>query len=148
MPRRFNTDSLLFLALILVLGHAACHSRGLRSGSRAAKDTLELFPYWIAMMDSPGVNYARAVEAFDKYWEHREKPTGEDGEARDIYGKEKTDKEREKESGRSVAYVYEYKRFLNWKERNKNLVKPDGTVMSAEELLEQWKNARNDTIQR
>lgn len=111
-------------------------------------DSLARFPYWIAMMDSPGVNYNAAVTAFEKYWEHRVRPTEDDGEGQDIYGKEKSKEAKEKEANRSVQYVYEYKQFLNWQQRNKNLVKPDGTILTPEEILEQWKKSQNDTIQR
>ncbi|MCX6188175.1 MAG: hypothetical protein NTW54_00960 [Bacteroidetes bacterium] len=100
------------------------------------------------MMDSTGVNYNLAVAAFDKYWEHREKPTEDDGEGKDIYGKEKTSTEKKKEANRSIRYVYEYKQFLNWQQHNKNLVKPDGTIMTSEEVLEQWKKNQNDTLTR
>lgn len=95
-------------------------------------------------MDSPGVNYEFAVNAFNKYWENRERPTEADGEGRDIYGKE----EKEKATHPSIQYVYEYKQFLNWQQRNKNLVKPDGTVMTPEEQLEQWRKTQTDTISR
>jgi len=108
-------------------------------------DSFQNYPYWIAMMDSPGVNYFKAVEAFDKYWEHREKPTEDDGEGKDIFSNESKE---EKENMKSIEYVYEYKRFLNWQQRNKNLVKSDGTIMTPEEVLEQWKKMNNDTPNR
>jgi hypothetical protein len=116
--------------------------------SKEKNDSLANFPYWIAMMDSPGVNYYKAIEAFDKFWEHRQKPTEDDGEGKDIYGKEKSKTEKEGESTRSIQYVYEYKRFLNWMQTNKNLVKPDGTIMTPEEIIEQWKKTQNDTLRR
>jgi len=108
-------------------------------------DSFQNYPYWIAMMDSPSVNYFKAVEAFDKYWEHREKPTEDDGEGKDIFSNESKE---EKENMKSIEYVYEYKRFLNWQQRNKNLVKSDGTIMTPEEVLEQWKKMNNDTPNR
>ena len=112
------------------------------------KDSLENYPYWIAMMDDPNVNYYKAVEAFEKYWEHREKPAADDGEAKDIYGKEKSKEEKEKEANRTIEYVYEYKQFLNWQQIHKNLINPDGRIMSPEEVIEQWKKLNTDTLQR
>ena len=99
---------------------------------------------WINLVDSPGVNYYKLVECFDKYWEHREKPTEDDGEGKDLFGRSET--KSDKEVSRPIQYVYEYKRFLNWQQRNKNLIKPDGTIMTPEELLDQWKKSVNDTI--
>ena len=55
------------------------------------QDSLANFPYWIAMMNDPNTNYYEAVEAFEKYWEHREKPTEDSGEAKDIFEKEKSE---------------------------------------------------------
>lgn len=89
------------------------------------------------MMNDPHANYYNTVAAFNLYWENRERPTEESGEGKDIYGKEKTEAEKEKDAQKSLQYVYEYKQFLNWQERYKNLVKPDGTIMSAEEITEQ-----------
>jgi hypothetical protein len=48
------------------------------------------------------------------------------------------------EAGRTIQYVYEYKQFLNWMERNKNLVKADGTLMTPEEILEQSEKERKN----
>ncbi len=101
-----------------------------------------IYPYWIAMMDSPGVNYNAAVRAFNLYWENRDKPTEENGEGQDIFTPNATEKKH------PVEYVYEYKRFLDWQQRNKNLVKPDGTLMTGEEIIEQWKKSQSDTLQR
>ena len=112
------------------------------------KDSLQNYPYWIGMMNDPNVNYYKAVEAFEKYWEHRPKPTEVDGEGKDIFGKDKSKEEKEEETNRSIAYVYEYKQFLNWMQINKNLVKPDGTIMTSEEVIEQWKKQNNDTLKR
>ena len=94
------------------------------------------------MMDSPNVNYYAAVRAFDLYWENREKPTEPDGEGQDIFTPNKGNETH------PMEYIYEYKRFLDWKQRNKNLVKPDGTIMSGDEIIEQWKKSQSDTQQR
>ncbi len=141
---------ILFSAIMLFL----LVSNGCKTKSHTAiskeikKDSLENYPYWIAMMDDPNVNYYKAVEAFEKYWEHREKPAEDDGEGKDIFGKEKSKEEKEKEANRSIEYVYEYKQFLNWQQIHKNLVKPDGTILSPEEVIENWKKLNSDTLKR
>ena len=141
-PIFFFIRLIFFITLVY-----ACGSSNKSSKKEISKnDSLANYPYWISMMDSPNVNYYKAVAAFNKYWEHREKPTEEDGEAKDIYGKVKSKEEKEKEANRSTEYVYEYKRFLNWQQRNKNLVKPDGTIMTPEEIIEQWKKNQTDTL--
>lgn len=107
-------------------------------------DSLTLYPYWIDMMNDSNVNYYDAVAAFDKYWENRVKPTEEDGEAEDIFDKQKSEEEIAEEESRTVEYVYEYKQFLHWKQINKNLVKPDGTLFTNEEILEHWEKQKKE----
>jgi hypothetical protein len=135
--------TLITLKLLIVCSLAfsvlSCKSRTTDSNIVLEEvDTLTLFPYWIDMMNDSNVNYYDAVTAFDTYWENRVKPTEKDGEAVDIFDKQKTPEQKAQEELRSVEYVYEYKKFLNWKQSNKNLVKPDGTILTQEEILEQW----------
>lgn len=107
-------------------------------------DSLALYPYWIEMMNDSNVNYHNAVLAFDKYWENRNTPTEDNGEAKDIFGKQKSPEEKAEEDSRSLQYVVEYKQFLHWKQTNQNLVKPDGTIMTPEEILKQWEQQKNN----
>jgi hypothetical protein len=122
--------------LIVLLGLANCKSKIQNTKIVETKsipnDSLAVYPYWIAMMDDPKINYYQAIDAFEKYWSNRERPTEKDGEGIDIFEKDKKESEKKK----PIEYVYEYKRFLNWKEKYKDLVKPDGTIMSQEEIIE------------
>ncbi len=143
-----QTISISFLILIaLSFIVNGCRSKKVEPSKVSyTTDSAANYPVWIAMMENPNVNYYEAVAAFEKYWEFREKPTEDDGEARDIFGKEKSEEEKNKAANRSVEYVYEYKQFLNWQQRNKNLVKPDGTIMKPEEVIEQWKKLTTDSL--
>jgi hypothetical protein len=132
---------LLFIFVFLVQAGCKTNSSTLSIPVKKA-DIISDSLLWITMIDSPGVNYYKVVESFEKFWEHRQKPTEADGEGKDIFGKEKV--KDEKDNNRPVQYVYEYKRFLNWQQRNKNLVKPDSTIMTPEEVLEQWKKSDNN----
>ena len=109
---------------------------------KSVNDTAD-FPYWISMIDSPNVNYYQAVRAFELYWKNREIPVENDGEGKDIFNKDAKEKDQ-----KSVQYAYEYKRFLNWQQRNKNLVTPDGTILSPEKIIEQWQKQQQDTLQK
>ncbi len=141
----FAIKYLIAIGVFFFLG--SCQSKKAAiSSAKNSKDSSSIQPLWIEMMNDPNVKYYDAVDAFEKYWEHREKPTEDDGEARDIFGKEKSQAEKNEEANRSIEYVYEYKQFLNWQQRNKNLVKPDGTIMKPEEIIEQWKKSNADTL--
>ena len=142
-----NSHNIPILLVVCSLAFAvlSCKSPNTVSSVVIEKvDTLTLFPYWIDMMNDSNVNYYDAVTAFDTYWENRVKPTEDDGEAVDIFDKQKTPKQEAEDKLRSVEYVYEYKQFLHWKQSNKNLVKPDGSILTNEEILEQWKKQTED----
>jgi len=139
---------ILFLVIQVMAIQFSCKSR--KDAFRPVKietDSLAEYPYWIGMMDSPNVNYYKAVEAFDRYWANRDKPAENDGEGRNIYGEDSSFNGKITDH-HPIQYVYEYKRFLNWEQKNKNLVKPDGTLMTPEEIIEQWRQSNPDTIHR
>lgn len=139
---RLSKSILLLLTVFFALSMATTSCKTKKTKEKASafqQDSFEHYPYWIDMMNDSNVNYYKAVAAFEKYWEHRDKPTEDNGEAKDIFEKDKSKEEKEKETNRSVDYVYKYKQFLHWKETNKNYVKPDGSIMTSEEVLEYWK---------
>ena len=137
LPKRIS-----FVASFLLLISCNGTKPNLVQTETKQTDSTTQIPSWIEMMKDPKVNYYQAVEAFNTYWATREKPTEENGEGRDIFGKEKP--ETTSTNGKSLQYVYEYKQFLNWMERNKNLVKPNGTLMSPEEIIEQSEKERKN----
>lgn len=128
---------LLFFALCLL---AACQAKPKPqaiSETALSKDSLAAYPYWIDMMNNPNAHYQNTVDAFDAYWANREKPAGKNGEARDIFGVDKSIEEQAKDNSRPIDFVVEYKQFLRWKQQYKNLVKADGTIMTQDEIIEQ-----------
>ena len=133
---------------IIVLCIVSCRSPIVVSNETINQaDSLASYPYWIAMMNDSTVNYYDAVNAFDKYWENKVKPAEDDGEAIDIFGKQKSHEEDQEEKSRTSVYVFEYKQFLNWKQTHKNLIKPDGTIMTNEEIMNEWEKQKNERTQ-
>ncbi|MDZ4667930.1 MAG: hypothetical protein SGJ00_08595 [bacterium] len=98
---------------------------------------MALYPYWIDLMHNPHANYEEAVQAFKVYWANRSNPAGENAEARDIFGSDKTEKEQETDKNRPVDLGSTFKQFQHWKLCYKNLVKADGTLMTQDEIIEQ-----------
>ena len=131
----------LFLAFLSLALLTACRQTKSLAQQQATQtlpsDSLAAYPYWIEMMNNPQAHYQNTVDAFDAYWANREKPTGKNGEARDIFGVDKSKEEQAKDNSRPIDYVVEYKQFLRWKQQYKNLVKADGTIMSQDEIIEQ-----------
>ena len=104
-------------------------------------------PVWIEMMNTPNVQYAEAVRAFDIYWSTREKPAGE----HDMLGAnnaEKKDRDfvtkKKKKGGEAEQYAVEYKAFMHWKEKMAPYVKPNGEVMDANERLQYWETQQKN----
>lgn len=148
MPSNILIKLIAFGACAFCLFNTACKSKVHTTTEIAKVQTTPKIDdqLWLTMMDSTGVNYYKAVASFEAFWADKEKPTEEDGEGQDLF-KEAKDKDKDAPA-KSIDYVYEYKRFLNWQQRNKNLVKPDGTIMTPEEQLEQWKKTKADTLTR
>ena len=133
---------------VTLIGISSCKSPSVVSHDTINQvDSLVLYPYWIAMMNDSTVNYYDAVNAFDIYWKNRVKPTEDNGEAIDIFGNQKSPEEEQKEKSRTSEHVFEYKQFLNWKQTHKNLIKPDGTLLTNEEIMNEWEKQKNERTQ-
>jgi hypothetical protein len=140
---------LVCIALIQLNLMFGCKGRSNRSNTLTTEtnnttDSLQ----WISAMDDPNANYFEAVKSFDKFWSNRQKPMKDHGEGMEIFGNDSASLKMAEEQSKPNEYAYEYKRFLNWQQRNKNLVKPDGSIMTAEEIIENWNKQKNDTITR
>lgn len=98
-------------------------------------------PVWITMMNDPHVNYYKAEEAFNLFWEGKEKPEEEGYEGEEIGGEKKEKKsffeklfENDKDAKK---YAFQYKQFKNWLKVKYAYLKPDGTLMSEDEFQQQ-----------
>lgn len=134
---------------MLTVALAACsgykHRKQLKSLAKRQQDTME-HPYWKTMMDDTLATYASTVSAFELYWKDKKRPVrDEDNEGKNLFEKEK-----EEEEGGEGNYdeVFDYKRFLAWKQKSQNLIKPDGRVMTQYEILQEWKKRYTDTASR
>ncbi len=102
-------------------------------------------PYWITMMDDTNNLYSQTISAFDLYWQNRKKPIEEDiNEGKNIYNPEV----KEDSAKGNLDYVFEYKRFIAWEQKNQYRIKPDGRIMTEYDILQQWKKSKQqDTAQ-
>ena len=95
-------------------------------------------PAWIAMMDDPKVNYHEAVRAFEAYWKDKPLPAQE----HERLSSEDPASFRAEPADPDMAFAC--KRFRRWMIRMEPFVKPDGTLMSPDERVEQWKRQRQN----
>ena len=120
---------LVFTVLFLLLIVAPCiHAQGKKVTKPA--DTTN-FPYWIQMMDDTSVVFAEAERAFNIYWKNRITPQNDNEESEMEGGFEGEGRD-------NIKYGYEYKRFRAWEQKARNLVGPDGRLISPRRQIEIW----------
>jgi hypothetical protein len=120
----------------------------LNSGAQSISDAYyKSNPVWIELMNTPHVNYNEALRAFELYWANHEKPAGEH-DMMSATEKEKASKsfarKKRQTSEAAVKYAVEYKQFMHWKEKMAPYVKPDGTVMDANDRLQYWETQQKN----
>jgi hypothetical protein len=89
-------------------------------------------PEWYTMMKDPKVNYYKAVEVYEKYWEGKKMPPNKDARQTEEY--------KTFFAAMSVAERQEYERifllnkeFKHWRRTEEQWVQPDGHILSLEE---------------
>lgn len=103
-------------------------------------------PHWINMMKDPNVNYHEACKAFNEFWKERGRPE-EEGESQEGEHSKRSFLKRvlksdEKLREENMQYAFHYKSFIRWKYLVEPFVQPDGSILSLEEQLKIWENAR------
>lgn len=132
-----------FAVFIFILAVQCVGIKQKRAANKLAKrqaDTMQT-PYWKAMMDDTNSLYHLTISAFDLYWKNKKRPIrDEDNEGKDLFGQDK-----DEELG-NIDQVFDYKRFLNWKQKNQYKIKPDGRVMTSYDIIKLWKHDHLDSI--
>ncbi len=114
--------------------------------SQIGKEKLKEFrnnPKWKEMMKDPNANYYETIAAFDEFWRGKpnplelmegEKEALEELEERSfvsrIFKSNKTLK------NEALQYVEDFKKFNYWQIQSEGFLKPDGKVMSQDEIQE------------
>ncbi|HPI54144.1 MAG TPA: hypothetical protein PLU10_05590 [Chitinophagaceae bacterium] len=121
-----------------------CFLNGLNLFAQETKETnYQNNPVWIQMMEDPHANYFEAVNAFNLYWENREKPIVED----ELFSANQEDKmkdnfiasKRSEKNESNQDFAFAYKKFKRWQITNASLIHEDGTLLTPEERIERWK---------
>ena len=97
-------------------------------------------PKWIAMIRDTSVNYFEAEKAYKIYFEHHEKPAGEQediGHTPDNDTKMSRKKMRQMETENNMRI--EMKKYERWHQKVFPFVQKDGTILTPSQRLEIWK---------
>lgn len=102
-------------------------------------------PKWKEMMADPNVNFHEASIAFEEFWRGKDNPEelmeGENEEENEGKHKERSFlsrlfKSEKTEQAGIIQYAPDYKKFRFWQIQSVGFTKPDGTVMSRDEIQE------------
>jgi hypothetical protein len=108
------------------------------------EEELARYPHWIKMMEDPNVNYFKALEAFEAYWEKRVEPEEESELITEgKLTREQADSMQKSRSTWTQAQLndymvmkYQFKRFKDWKRSMFPYVQADGRILSEEERMQ------------
>ena len=104
-------------------------------------------PDWVRAIDDPNANYFKAIKAYEDFWKTHEKPADEEElmskslEQTQTHVKSLSKREM-KQQREQDYYRYECKRFENWVRENKPYVQEDGRILSTDERLKLWEQAK------
>jgi hypothetical protein len=131
----------IILAIFLMLSFC-CTNAQQKSGNAEKKYAKK--PLWITMMDDTKINFFEIEKAYNVYWQHHEKPEGEDYEIGAYREREKTpSKRKQRRISEENDIRMAVKKYEVWHEQTLPYVQPDGRILSAEERLSIWRNQQN-----
>jgi hypothetical protein len=122
-----------FIYILLLIG-----SSSIAAGQHSIDHKLAAKqPIWIAMMDDTNANYLQAVEAFDIYFAHHQKPEGEsDMDIKKVTKNKKRFTKREMREAHEEAYLrMQVKKFAWWKIKVEPYVQEDGRILTPTERI-------------
>ncbi len=86
-------------------------------------------PYWIDMIKDTSVNFFEAERAYKIYFQHHERPEGEQEDIGEHKKREKYPSKREqKEMQRENRMRMEVKRYEHWRDMIRPYVQADGSI--------------------
>lgn len=125
----------LKLLLVCICLSVTGYVMGQESQSRKLKNYRKN-PVWIQMMDDSTVNYNEAKLAFDEFWRGKETPEEEGFETNKKIEKKSRLEKNSESTEDAKKYAFEHKRFENWLRTKAPYVKPDGSIMTDQEIQE------------
>lgn len=112
------------------LAHAQVHD----------SDEYAVDPYWIDMMEDTLTNFHEAEKAYRIYFQHHEKPEGEEVEINEHAEREEhVSKRRQRKIDAENNLRMDVKRYEVWREQMLPYVQNDGRILTPEERLAIWK---------
>lgn len=98
-------------------------------------------PVWIEMIKDTTANFFEVQKAFNIYFQHHEKPVGEDDmigeyEKREKYPSKRAQRKQQQENKMKM----EVKKYERWRDRMLPYVQRDGRILTPSERLQIWRD--------
>ena len=124
--------------VILLLGFAIVTTTNAQKSKYNAQDYAQK-PIWLSMVADTSVNFFEAEKAFNTYFQHHEKPNGEEESIGEQPKKHYSKKER-REMQEKDHLRMDVKRYQRWHDKMLPFVRPDGRILTPNQRLEIWKS--------
>jgi hypothetical protein len=125
----------LYLSVLLLSLRMACIAGPVYTEREYARE-----PKWISMITDTSVNYFEAEKAFRIYFEHHDKPAGEE---ESIGGTPDNDRKLNRRRIRAIEannrMRMEVKKYERWHDKMRPFVQSDGAIMTPSQRLEIWR---------
>lgn len=100
-------------------------------------------PYWIDMIKDTSINFFEAEKAFKIYFQHHEKPEGEQEDIGEHEKRAKNPSKREmREMQRENHMRMDVKRYEHWRDMVRPYVQPDGRILTPAQRLQLFREIR------
>jgi len=101
-------------------------------------------PVWISMIKDTSVNFFEAEKAFNIYFQHHEKPGGEEDVIGDHAARTKNPSKKEQRKIQADNHMrMDIKRYERWHDKMLPFVQADGTILTPSQRLKIWADNKN-----
>jgi flagellar basal body L-ring protein FlgH len=98
-------------------------------------------PVWIEMIKDTTANFFEVEKAFNIYFQHHEKPEGENDVIGEHEEREKNPSKKEQRKMQQENHMkMEVKKYERWHDRMLPYVQPDGRILTPSERLQLWRD--------
>lgn len=102
-------------------------------------------PLWISLIKDTTTNFFTAERAYNVYFEHHSKPSGENEEIGERSKKGKSPTKQElKKMQRDNQMRIEIRKYEHWVTMMRPFVQPDGSILTPSQRLQIWKNQKTN----
>jgi len=94
---------------------------------------------WISMIKDTAINFFEVEKAFNTYFQHHEKPVGEEEEIGDHAAREKNPSKKQQRKMQADNHMrMDVKKYERWHDKMLPYVQSDGSILTPSQRLKIW----------